>query len=59
MKYWGILWRGFTAAKIIQNQKNLRERVLQQLVDLQRKLDAAEKVELYRRIRVCFLILIF
>nr|CAD2161392.1 unnamed protein product [Meloidogyne enterolobii] len=28
-----------------------RERVLQQLVDLQRKLDAAEKVELYRRIR--------
>ncbi|KAL3117922.1 hypothetical protein niasHT_005165 [Heterodera trifolii] len=28
-----------------------RERVLQQLMDLQRKLDAAEKVELYRRIR--------
>ena len=29
-----------------------RERVLQQLMELQRKLDAAEKVELYRRIRV-------
>uniref|UniRef100_A0A183BJG9 Uncharacterized protein n=1 Tax=Globodera pallida TaxID=36090 RepID=A0A183BJG9_GLOPA len=28
-----------------------RERVLQQLMDLQRKLDAVEKVELYRRIR--------
>uniref|UniRef100_A0A914GWN0 LIM zinc-binding domain-containing protein n=1 Tax=Globodera rostochiensis TaxID=31243 RepID=A0A914GWN0_GLORO len=33
-----------------QNELN-RERVLQQLMDLQRKLDAVEKVELYRRIR--------
>lgn len=28
-----------------------RERVLMQLADLQKKLDAAEKVEIYRRIR--------
>lgn len=29
-----------------------RERVLAQLADLQKKLDAAEKVEIYRKIRV-------
>lgn len=31
-----------------------REHVLQQIAELQKKLDAAEKVELYRRIRVFF-----